>query len=189
MLIQKWTLVFRLSIFILCILILSGCSSKTSMNKNDNNLKEENTITTVSATNPTELIAIPDQVIYYHQGKANVIDKDNIKFQKIVSMAINRTANVKDIAKLGMTKSDIETLKQHDDVLEFSYAKEIEAKWAPYTANDLSSDFQYNFKYNAILFPLTGEWNEFMIYLPLQNGPLTPMEPADDLQKYLNLNS
>lgn len=165
--------------FCLSILILSGCSSGTTMNKNSN-MKEGNTITTERAA---DLIAVPDQIIYYHQGKETIIDKDNIKFQNIMSMTINRADNVKDIYKRAISNSDIETLKQHNDVLEFSYSKEVEASWRP---PHVTTDFQYTFKYNTILFPLSGEWNKFMIFLPIQNGPLGPMGSADELQKYLN---
>ena len=163
----------------LIIFILCGCNPRTMINKNDN-IKEENTIVTEHAA---DLITIPDKIIFYHQGKETLIDKDNTKFQKIVSMAVDRANTVKDISKMAISESDIGTLRQQNDVLEFSYSKEVEVNWRP---PNVTTDFQYKFKYNSILFPLSGEWNKFMIFLPIQNGPIGPMGPADEIQKYLN---
>jgi hypothetical protein len=165
-------------IFCLSILILSGCSSKTIIGKNDNT-KEVNTITTERAA---DLIAVPDQIIYYHQGKETIIDKSNVKYQNIISMAINRTDSVNDMCQLYISRPEIETLKQNNDVLEFAYSKEVTAQWKAHA----DSDFKYKFVYNAILFPLSGDWKKFMIFMPNPSGPIGPMGSAEDLQKYLN---
>jgi hypothetical protein len=149
------------------------------MNKNNNNAKEGNPITFGRVE---DLISIPDKIIYYHHGKETIIEKGNMKFNTIITMAITRTDSIQDVCKLGLSESDIETQKQTNDVLEFAYSKKIAVNWKPPANNN----FEYRFAYNAILFPLSGDWNRFMIFLPIQNGPLDPLESANNLQKYLN---
>ncbi|WP_368294537.1 hypothetical protein [Dehalobacter sp. TBBPA1] len=140
--------------------------------------KEEQTITYANAA---DLITIPDKIIYYHRGNQTIVDKNN-KFDNILKITKDRASIVKDVSKLAFSQSDIEALKQNNDVIEYVYLKNVSANWK----YDVNSDFIYRFEYNSIIFPLTGEWNDKAIFLPTSPGPLVPMGSADELIKVLN---
>jgi len=174
------------------LLLVSGCHSGNLINQDSQSLssdrkqsdpnfpeKEGEIITYTSAS---DLISVPDSIIYYHQGKQTIINNDNNKFNTIITMTKNRAFIVKGIFKTLVTKTDIETLKQNNFVLEFLYSKNIAVNWK----NPVDSDNVSNYEYNVILFPLNGEWNKFMIFSPKSSGPLGSMGSADELLKYLN---
>lgn len=166
---------FALVLLILC----SGCSSiNSNIIGQPDSQREEKIIT---YTNAAELIDIPDKIIYYHQGNQITIDKNNDKFDKIVKATKDRVFIANDVYKLAFSQSDLEGLKQKNDVLEFIYPRAVSVNWK-YNA-DL--DFIYSFNYNSIIFPLTGQWNDMVFFLPNSPGPLGLMGSEDELLKLL----
>ena len=181
-----------LCFMLLPLLFIFGCDSdnlnnlirkpaSNSQKQPDPNFSEkgEQIITYTSAS---DLITIPDKIIYYHQGNQIILDENNDKFHNIMKMTKDRASNVKDVTKSAISLSDIETLKENNDTLEFVYLKNVAVNWK----NNVNYDFIYRFEYNSIIFPLTGEWNKFMIFSPKSPGPLGSMASADELLKYLN---
>lgn len=138
----------------------------------------------ITYTSVADIIAIPDKIIYYRQGKQTVIDRDNAKFNKVIERVKTRSSSADDATQSYISNSDIERLKQNDDALEFIYERNIIVEWKP--PNSSIKDFTYKFNYNAILFPLTGEYKKYMLFKPRSPGPIGDMGPADDLLKYLN---
>lgn len=127
-----------------------------------------------------DLLKIPDKIIYFHQGNETVINKGDLKFDNIITMTKSRLSTTCDMFQTGMTESEIVAQKQKS-AIEFVYTNNVEVNYKP-RAN---VDFQYKFVYNSLLFPLNGDWNEYIIFLPLQSGPLGPLKSPDDLLKYL----
>ena len=177
---------------LLPLIFISGCNSANLNNLNEqsgsNNQKQpdpklsEKEEPIITYTSASDLITIPDKIIYYHQGNQTIINKNDGKFDNIIKMTRNRASNVKDVAKSAISQSDIKTLKENNDTLEFVYSKNIAVNWK----NNVSYDFLYKFEYNSIIFPLAGDWNKFMIFSPKSPGPLGSMASADELLKYLN---
>ncbi|MDR3601980.1 MAG: hypothetical protein P4L49_16075 [Desulfosporosinus sp.] len=128
-----------------------------------------------------DLIEIPDKVIYYHRRKETVFNKADLKFDNIIKMTKSRLGTTLYMALTVMKESEIVARKQKG-AIEFVYTNNIELNYKP-RANE---DFQYKFVYNSLFFPLSGDWNQYMIFLPLQKGPLGPLKSPDELLKYLN---
>lgn len=127
-----------------------------------------------------DLLKLPDKIIYYHRRKETVFNKADLKFDNIIKMTKSRLGTTLYMALTAMTESEIVARKQKG-AIEFVYTNNVELNYKP-IANE---DFQYKFVYNSLLFPLSGDWNEYMIFLPLQKGPLGPLKFPDELLKYL----
>jgi hypothetical protein len=127
-----------------------------------------------------DLLKLPDKIIYYHRRKETVFNKADLKFDNIIKMTKSRLGTTLYMAMTAMTESEIVARKQKG-AIEFVYTNNVELNYKP-IANE---DFQYKFVYNSLLFPLSGDWNEYMIFLPLQKGPLGPLKSPDELLKYL----
>jgi hypothetical protein len=127
-----------------------------------------------------DLLKLPDKIIYYHRRKETVFNKADLKFDNIIKMTKSRLGTTLYMALTAMTESEIVARKQKG-AIEFVYTNNVELNYKP-IANE---DFQYKFVYNSLLFPLSGDWNEYMIFLPLQKGPLGPLKSPDELLKYL----
>jgi len=97
-------------------------------------------------------------------------------------MTQSRLGTTLNMALTGMTESEIVARKQKG-AIEFVYTNNVEVNYKPIASDN--EDFRYKFVYNSLLFPLSGDWNEFMIFLPLQSGPLGPLKSPDELLKYL----
>ena len=135
--------------------------------------------------NVVDLLKIPDKIIYYHLRKETIINKADLKFDNIIKMTKSRLGTTLNMALTAMTESEIVACKQKG-ALEFVYTNYLEVNYKPIASDN--EDFRYKFVYNSSLFPLSGDWNEFMIFLPLQSGPLGPLKSPDELLKYLKQN-
>jgi len=140
--------------------------------------EEWNTI----SNNVADLLKIPDKIIYYHRRKKTVFNKADLKFDNIIKMTKSRLGTTLNMALTGMTEFEIVARKQKG-AIEFVYTNNVEVNYKPIASDN--EDFRYKFVYNSLLFPLSGDWNEFMIFLPLQSGPLGPLKSPDELIKYL----
>ena len=169
--------VFFVMSFIYVILVMPVNIKSTSSSSSSTVI----TSTVITSNIAADLIAIPDKIIYYHQGKENIIQKGDVKFDNIIKMSKSRVGKV-DMYKSAILKSDIETQKQTNDVVELVYSKNIEANFKP----NVDNAFQYKFVYNSLFFPLSGNQNNWLIFLPIQSGPLGPLKSGDELLKYLN---
>jgi len=127
-----------------------------------------------------DLLKIPDKIIYYHRRKETVFNKADLEFDNIIKMTKSRLGTTLYKSLTAMTEYEIVARKQKG-AIEFVYTNNVELNYKP-IANE---DFQYKFVYNSLLFPLNGDWNEFMIFLPLQSGPLGPLKSPVELLKYL----
>lgn len=134
----------------------------------------------IISNNVVDLLKIPDKIIYHHRGKETVINKAHLKFDIIIEMTKSRLGETLQMFKTGMIGSDIVAQKQKG-AIEFVYTNNVEVNYKPIANND----FQYEFVYNSLLFPLSGDWNKFMIFLPIQSGPLGLLKSPDELRKYL----
>ena len=140
--------------------------------------EEWNTI----SNNVVDLLKIPNKIIYYHRRKETIINKTDLKFDNIIKMTKSRLGTTLNKALTAMTESEIVACKQKG-AIEFVYTNNVEVNYKPIESDN--EDFRYKFVYNSLLFPLSGDWNEFMIFLPLQSGPLGPLKSPDELLKYL----
>lgn len=130
-----------------------------------------------------DAVLIPDQIIYYHEGSKTVFNKDNSKFAPIVKMTKNRAASARDSIKAAILESELEEMKQKQNgLLEFVYANNVEAYWAPYPDKNI----QIKLVYNSIWFPLSGEFRNYMIIWSFTGGPIGPLESPDEILTYLN---
>jgi len=134
----------------------------------------------IITNNGVALLKVPDKIIYFHRRKETVINKADLKFDNIIKMTKSRLGTTLNMSLTGMTESEIVARKQKG-AIEFVYTNNVEVNYKPIANND----FQYKFVYNSLLFPLSGDWNEFMIFLPLQKGPLGPLKSPVELLKYL----
>ena len=97
-------------------------------------------------------------------------------------MTKSRLGTTLNMALTAMTESEILARKQKG-AIEFVYTNNVALNYKPIASDN--EDFRYKFVYNSLLFPLNGDWNEFMIFLPLQSGPLGPLKSPVELLKYL----
>ena len=163
------------------VLFVSGCNSPKNTVSDQSKTQSEG-VGAITSYNVADLISMPDKIIFYHKGTSTIINKESDKYQTLVKMIKARCDSNIDLYKSGISESDITNQRQTNDALEFVYSNKVEAHWKVKSHND----FQYNFVYTSILFPLSGDKNNWMIFLPIQNGPLGPLKSPDDLLKYLS---
>lgn len=167
------------------VLFVTGCNSpKTTVN--DQSKTQSDGVGAITSYNAADLIAMPDKIIFYHKGTSTIINKDSEKYQNIVKMTKARYDGNIDMYLSAISESDIADQKQNNDAVEFVYSNKVEAHWKRVKKVGSDNDSQYNFVYTSLLFPLSGNRNSWMIFLPIQNGPLGPLKSPDDLLKYLS---
>ena len=168
-------------VFVLVLFVTSCNSPKNAVN--DQSKTKSDSDEAIIAHNVADLIAMPDKIIYYHKGISTIVSKNSEKYKNIVKMSKARCDGNIDIYLSAINESDIADQKQNNDVVEFVYSNKVEAYW---TRVGSDNDFHYHFVYTSLLFPLSGNRNKWMFFLPIQNGPLGPLKSPDDLLKYLN---
>lgn len=172
------------------ILLLFGCDSGS---QNNQILTAEQQISeisqsrregkTITVTSAADIICVPDKIIYYHKGQQAVIEKGSEKYDTIVKMARARASYADDIIKSAIRDSDLDAARKNNDLIEFVYSDLIKVDWNHIDHHNKA--FTYRFEYTSIFFPLTGEFNELMIFKPKSSGPVGRMGAADELLKYL----
>ena len=171
---------YFLIIFVI-VLLISGCNSPKTTVSGQSKTQSEG-VGAITSYKMADLIAMPDEIIFHYKGTSTVINKDSDKYQNLVKMTKDRCGDNIDQYRSLITESEITNLKQNNDVIEFIYSNNIEIHLK--VKSDI--EFQYNFVYTSLLFPLSGDKNNWMFFLPIQNGPFGDLKSPDDLLKYLN---
>ncbi|KLU58646.1 hypothetical protein CEB3_c46620 [Peptococcaceae bacterium CEB3] len=179
---------------VICVifLLVSGCNSTSdSTGKKINTVKTQMNISSesegkriITKNNAADLVKIPNKILYYHQGKSTVIPNNDPRFNNLINMTKARLDGSIDIYKSVITLSDVSAQKEKTDLLEFVYDNNVEVFWKPHANGQ--TQYQYRLVYNSLIFPLDGTRRDWLIVLPIQNGPLGPLKSPDELLKYLN---
>lgn len=146
---------------IVVIIIFTACSA-------DSIKTSDSTITKLN---------MPDQIIIYKDGHKKMISKNDRLYNKILELSESRLPAKFDTPQSAINTSDLNnSLKSFS--IEFFYSNEQAFNY---------KGINQNFKYSKIVFPLTEQYNKFIIFYNSTNNPIEILGSLKNCEELLNL--